>query len=113
MTVEQLLGSLTHQEWVEWQVFASTEPIGGRRSDVQAAQVAYSVFAAAPRRKGAQRPQFSRFLPDYWRAAREATPSAMLGFAAALTRRLGGQVGPKAQEALHGERRDADSDAGP
>lgn len=108
----ELLGSITHQEWVEWQVFASREPIGPQRADVQAAQVAYMVAATAPRKKGAPKPKFASFVPDYWKP--ETTPNAMLAFAAGLTRQMGGPISPRVQEALtNGQRGEADGDAGP
>lgn len=114
MTVESMLGSMTHQEFVEWQAFASIEPLNGRRLDVLAAQIAYAVFATAPRKKGARIPAFEKFVPQWWEQRREASPDAMLGFAAAMTRRMGGTVGPRAEEALAGgERRDANGDAEP
>lgn len=70
---------MSAQEFSEWMVFDSIEPIGERRADVRAAQL-LAFLAAALSDEKSTRPSVEQFVPDYWgsrvkRAARGAWQS--------------------------------------
>ncbi len=73
-TVRELLGEMDSRELTEWMAFDVVEPIGGRRSDYQAAIVA-STVANANRGKG--RPlKPDDFIPEYGALERQADVGA-------------------------------------
>lgn len=65
MTVEELQGRMSYAEFVEWQAFAATEPIGGARADYHTAML-MTLLASIWRGKRAKPPRLARFLPDWW-----------------------------------------------
>lgn len=102
--MEELLASLTAQEWLEWQVYNSIEPIGGARTDVQTAMLAHMIASTVPRKKGRKLPPLKDFVPKWWAdRAPEQQPRVMLGFVAGLTKAMGGTIAPTVEEAMRGE----------
>lgn len=103
-TVGELLGSITHQEWVEWQVFARTEPIGDTRADIRAAIIAHAVAQTVPRRRGTKGPALTAFVPDWWKSDErepgQSDPAQMLRAAISITAQSGGEVPAYVEEAL-------------
>lgn len=101
-----MLGSLSAEEWREWQVFARTEPIGALRSDFQAALIAHTVAQTIPRRRGTSGPKLATFVADFWgerKASEEQAPNQMLLLAASVTKAMGGTIAPTVDEALRND----------
>lgn len=57
-----MLRHMTSRDIVEWMGFDYIDPIGAQRADMQAALVAYTVAAVAPKAKNAKKLKLSDFM---------------------------------------------------
>lgn len=90
-TVRELLGEMDSRELTEWMAFDRVEPIGGRRSDFQAAIIA-STVANSNRGKGrALKPD--DFVPEY--GAPETTTNSLEAW---VSQRVSDSLAEKAWE---------------
>jgi hypothetical protein len=58
---------MSNAEFADWVAFASHEPIGVARGDVQAA-MQMMLTVNINRKKGSKKPKLQQFIPDYWDA---------------------------------------------
>jgi hypothetical protein len=85
---------MSSAEFVYWQAYASLEPFGDARGDLQAAIIAQTI---ANRHRGAREKAYKLqdFLPNFQARRRMNTPEAQKEFFRAMTLAVGGQVTPR------------------
>lgn len=102
---------MSARELQEWMVFYQHEPFGGRRGDLQAAQVAGLLAEIYRDRKQREEPfRIQEFMPDYWEEGastagavqNERSPEEWRALVMALNAAYGGRV----------EKRSTDSGSG-
>lgn len=92
MTVRELLARVDSRELSEWMAFATLEPLGDARGDLQAAIVASTVANTARNPKKRRRPFApAEFIPDFDRQRRQQTWQEQLAFVEMLNTAFGGR----------------------
>lgn len=109
-----MLGSMTQQEYIEWRVFASHEPIGDARLDALFALLTRALFQVNAGKRRV--PKWDKFIPKWWgeNKREEQSSQQILGFVAALTRGFGEEVPPVVEELINADLdREDDGDSRP
>ena len=91
MTVAELQARMSSEEFVYWQAYASIEPFGDQRGDLQAAIIAQTI---ANRHRGPKEQQYQLkdFLPNFTPRRRLTTAEAQKEFFRSMTQAVGGQI---------------------